>query len=79
MTQIASVLAMVLAFKYKLPPDFQQQIVTLGTAVIGGRMIHDGGRFLTVFQGDGNIVTYRRDPTTSAIGPPVWASGYVEP
>ena len=50
-----------------------------GTAIIGGRVIHDGGRFLSVFQGDGNIVTYRRDPTTSATGPPVWASGYVEP
>ena len=50
-----------------------------GTAIVGGVVIHDGGRFLSMFQGDGNIVTYRRDPSTGATGPPVWASGYVEP
>lgn len=49
-----------------------------GTAIVGGRMIHEGGRYLTTFQNDGNIVTYRRDPATGSTGPPVWASGYTE-
>lgn len=35
MTQIASLVGMALAFKYNLPPDFQQQVVTLGMSVIG--------------------------------------------
>lgn len=50
-----------------------------GTAIIGGRIVHEGGRYLTIFQGDGNIVTHTRDPVTGALGPPVWASGYTEP
>ncbi len=35
LTQIASVLGMILSFKYDLHPEFQQNIVTLGMAVIG--------------------------------------------
>lgn len=35
MTQIASLVAMVAAYKYNLPLDFQEKIVTLGMSVIG--------------------------------------------
>lgn len=34
-TQIASLLAMVMSFKYNLPPEFQEKVVTLGMSVIG--------------------------------------------
>lgn len=34
-TQIASLLAMGLSFKYNLPPEFQEKVVTLGMSVIG--------------------------------------------
>ena len=42
------------------------------------RITHEGGRFQTIFQGDGNVVTYRRHEDGS-LGAPVWASGFVEP
>ena len=42
------------------------------------RITHEGGRFQTIFQGDGNIVTYRRHGDGS-LGAPVWASGFTEP
>lgn len=35
LTQIAALLAMVLGFKYNVPPDFQEMIVKLGMGVIG--------------------------------------------
>ena len=41
-------------------------------------VVHDGGRFATAFQGDGNLVTYRRNPDGS-LGAAVWASGFSEP
>lgn len=34
-TQIASLLAMALSFKYQLPPEFQERVVTLGMSIIG--------------------------------------------
>jgi hypothetical protein len=44
------------------------------------RFVHPGGRFVTTFQGDGNIVTYRALPDGSPnFGAPVWASGFSEP
>ena len=42
------------------------------------RITHEGGRFQTIFQGDGNVVTYRRYEDGS-LGAPVWASGFTEP
>ena len=41
-------------------------------------IVHDGGKFATAFQGDGNLVTYRRNPN-GTLGAPVWASGFSEP
>lgn len=35
LTQIASLVAMVLSFKYNLSPEFQEKVVTLGMSVIG--------------------------------------------
>ena len=44
----------------------------------GDALVSSNGKFATLQQNDGNLVTYRRNPDGS-LGAFVWASGYVEP
>ena len=49
-----------------------------GNVPSSDRLVSANGKFATIQQGDGNLVTYRRNQD-GALGPAVWASGYVEP
>ena len=49
-----------------------------GGPAAGDMLISKNGKFATLQQGDGNLVTYKRNPDGS-LGTFVWASGYVGP
>ncbi|ABB23888.1 hypothetical protein [Pelodictyon luteolum] len=69
--------------KYRAPRCIQQSdgnlVVYNGSSVVGATLAHGkaGGKYFTIVQNDGNVVTYPGTGPSDVHGPAIWSSGTV--